>query len=128
MDEFGDRWCPGFGSGIYAEREFLHFHDFICFDFVVGWVCVIRQAMEPGNSLILKEAPRSKTEPIMDSMMVLGTVIQSVTTTACVLVAYIAGLQVSISLIYLPRFTLYNISICFIFWNSDAFSIELGHT
>ena len=50
--------------------------------------------MEPGSSSILKEAPRPKTEPIMDGMMFVGTVIQSVVTTCCVLLAYVAGLEV----------------------------------
>ena len=51
-------------------------------------------AMEPGSVSILKEAPRSKTEPIMDGMMFTGTIIQSVVTTIAVLSAYIAGLQI----------------------------------
>jgi len=50
-------------------------------------------AMEPGSSSILKEAPRPKDEPIMDSMMFVGTVIQSIVTTVCVLSAYVIGLH-----------------------------------
>lgn len=50
-------------------------------------------AMEPGSSSILKEAPRPKTEPIMDGMMFVGTIVQSVFTTICVLSAYVIGLH-----------------------------------
>ena len=50
-------------------------------------------AMEPGSSSILKEAPRSKSEPIMDGMMFVGTIVQSFVTTIAVLSAYIIGLE-----------------------------------
>jgi Ca2+-transporting ATPase len=49
--------------------------------------------MEPGNKSVLMEAPRPKSEPIVDRIMFVGIVIQSVTTTVVVLVAYVMGLM-----------------------------------
>jgi len=49
-------------------------------------------AMEPGNSSVLQEAPRPKSEPIVDQIMFVGIVIQSVVTTAVTLTAYYVGL------------------------------------
>lgn len=49
-------------------------------------------AMEPGNKSVLLEAPRPKSEPIVDRIMFVGIIIQSVTTTVVVLVAYYFGL------------------------------------
>jgi len=49
-------------------------------------------AMEPGNKSILKDAPRPKNESIIDRMMFVGIVVQSIVTTAVVLAAYYLGL------------------------------------
>eukprot|EP00455_Lapot_gusevi_P030766 TRINITY_DN3313_c0_g1_i4.p1 TRINITY_DN3313_c0_g1~~TRINITY_DN3313_c0_g1_i4.p1 ORF type:complete len:1035 (+),score=466.03 TRINITY_DN3313_c0_g1_i4:57-3107(+) len=49
-------------------------------------------AMEPGDSKIMDEAPRPKSEPIVDRMMFIGIAIQSLASTAVTLTAYVLGL------------------------------------
>jgi len=50
-------------------------------------------AMEPGNRSVLLEAPRPKSEPIVDRIMFVGIIIQSLITTVVVLTAYVVGLH-----------------------------------